>query len=1132
MTDDSSEVDVVIRVLVMFCVLIGGLVVGLPASATVAGSGLPPDDDSLALQRARELGVPVEIASERTPTTRVFAEPDGNHRMVVSARPTHVQQGAAWVEADPALTRREDGTVRPAAADADLAFSGGGTGPLARLARDGVSIAYTWPAPLPEPSLSGATATYADVIPGADLRLTAGAEGFSQVLVVREVTPALAEIRFGVQVTGGTLDLDSAGNLTVLDGDGQVALHGNAPQMWDSSGSATEIGDRSVGPRTGDAVGAVPARLEGNTLVLTPDQEFLRAPGLTFPLYIDPPMHGAGRAAFAFVSKHFGRTKYYGSGDVARVGYYDDPYVPSGPTRDTYRSFFRMKTAPVNGKHIIRATFRTYEVHSWSCSARPVELWHTGAIGSGTTWNAQPSWKSRVATVDVAKGYGSGCSDGGVDFNATSIVTSAAAGRWADLTLGLRASNESDTFGWKKFRNNPVLEITYNSRPNVPDQRSATVGASQGVPCATGAAAPYVTTPTPTLRARVSDPDAARGQTVRAHFEWHVTGGAKLGERVTAYVASGTPVTAPVPAGAFADGARVSWRVRAQDGTATSGTGDWSPWCELIVDRTRPSGSPQVDSADYPETPDGGDPVPGGGVGVMGAFTIRRDAADPDVGAFLYALNSDDPGTATAVTAAADGSAVIRATPSRSLLNTLYVWSRDRAGHIGPFKRYEFSVRAATAPVAHWTLDETGGSTAADSSGRGRHAAFVAGPAPEDGPHWVSGRAKGAVRISKGARLAPAQTGIIRTDRNFSVAAWVRLTDKSANRIVLSQDGAHRDGFHLMYNATFDRWAMVMASADTQEAVSYRMARSDGPPAVGSWTRLVGTFDAATGQIRLYVDGRPQAITATQTSPWNATGVFNIGRGKNPDVPWWGEVDDVRVHDRVLYQAEIAQLANRPVVPEGHWRFDERSGTTATDSSGRNRHATFNGTVIRGDGWLGRAVRTGLPNLGAAAATDQGTAAIFTGYVHTAGPVLRTDRSFTVAAWVRLDDKTGSAKVVAQGNVSLSYSQRTDRWVMSMPSSPEGTAAVSVQSTDPPQAEEWTHVAATYDYPTGEIRLYVDGALQDTATNLTAPYDGDHLLIGLAGAHTPFTHITLNVDDVRAYSGVLTEDEIADLADQ
>lgn len=47
-----------------------------------------------------------------------------------------------------------------------------------------------WPGLLPEPRLDGATATYPEVFNGVDLRLTADAEGFQRVLVVKSAEAA------------------------------------------------------------------------------------------------------------------------------------------------------------------------------------------------------------------------------------------------------------------------------------------------------------------------------------------------------------------------------------------------------------------------------------------------------------------------------------------------------------------------------------------------------------------------------------------------------------------------------------------------------------------------------------------------------------------------------------------------------------------------------------------------------------------------------------------------------------------------------------------------------------------------------------------------------------------------------
>jgi len=80
-------------------------------------------------------------------------------------------------------------------------------------------------------------------------------------------------------------------------------------------------------------------------------------------------------------------------------------------------------------------------------------------------------------------------------------------------------------------------------------------------------------------------------------------------------------------------------------------------------------------------------------------------------------------------------------------------------------------------------------------------------------------------------------------------------------------------------------------------------------------------------------------------------------------------------------QGEIQQV---PRVGGG-WRLDETRGVTAADVTGAHP-----GTLSGGASW--EAGRTGN-----AVALDGST-----GVVSTAGPAVRTDGSYTVAAWVRL----------------------------------------------------------------------------------------------------------------------------------
>ena len=222
------------------------------AARAVMAADVGVVDETAASAQARASGRPVEALSDRTEYAQVFANPNGTFTYRVAPAPQRVRRAdGTWTAVDTVLRHEPDGTVAPGASPAGLVMSGGGTGPLFSVSRAGGRLSFTWPdGPLPAPLLSGSSATYASVLPGVDLRLTATKTGVSEVLVVRDggaaANPALSSIAFGLTATGLTIGADAAGNLSAADASGAALFDAPAPRAWDSAGG--DSGPGAPGP--------------------------------------------------------------------------------------------------------------------------------------------------------------------------------------------------------------------------------------------------------------------------------------------------------------------------------------------------------------------------------------------------------------------------------------------------------------------------------------------------------------------------------------------------------------------------------------------------------------------------------------------------------------------------------------------------------------------------------------------------------------------------------------------------------------------------------------------------------------------------------------------------------------------
>ncbi|MFJ5034348.1 hypothetical protein ACIQB5_41285 [Streptomyces sp. NPDC088560] len=645
-------------------------------------------------RRAKATGKPVVIPQLTTATQQIAANPKGGLILTESAAPVRVYRQGRWIPIDTTLHANANGTYSPAAVATDLYLSGGGRTPLATVISDGRKFSVSWPTALPKPTASGDTLTYANVMAGVDLKVTADQlGGFREVLVVKSAqaaaNPSLSKLNLATSAPGLSLSADKAGNLTARDNHGQPVFFAPTPIMWDSS--TTPGAPASAEPRTKSlaapspvtaAAGAHRARIAAqvvgrHTITLTPDRAMLTSKSTHYPLYIDPnwdtwtgkkPGYFEAQQGCPSSANSYDNTTYEPTGDG--VGY--NGWSGCIGIEETYLQFTLSST--IYKTDISSATLKATEsaTSSGSLSANVSAHLASSTIGSGSDWNNKPSFGSALDTHSV--GPVTSSSNPSVGFDVKSAVTGAKRGATLAFALtGDESSSGSDYF--KRFFVSgtyaPTLVVLFNAAPQV-----ASAYTAPGTTCS--AAAPFSTIGNTaiTLKAKLTDSDP--GQTLTAHFAYsHYNGSQISASTPTQTTTSGGVLSWNI--GTLGSG-QYTWTVYANDGIDNSST----TTCHFTVDVTAPN-QPVLSSPVFPATDQ--EPTtnnPARTAGGTGDFTFNPNGST-DVAKYAYSWGYAPPTVNPPLTVtAAGGSAPTQATltPPSTGLNVLYVRSIDSAGNI------------------------------------------------------------------------------------------------------------------------------------------------------------------------------------------------------------------------------------------------------------------------------------------------------------------------------------------------------------------------------------------------------------------------------------------------------------------
>ncbi|KOU40674.1 hypothetical protein ADK54_21500 [Streptomyces sp. WM6378] len=1138
------------------------------------------------MAEAKRSGKEVNVPSLQDESSEVSARPDGTLVSTTHTKPVRTRKNGSWHTIDTALEATSGGAVAPKATLSDLEFSGGGTQPLVRMSKAGKELKLTWPKPLPKPVINGDTAEYRSILPDVDLRMTATQDGFTQLVVVKTPqaakNPELGRLKLGMSSPELVAKENPDRSLSLVDtvGGGTV-FQAPPPMMFDSSavakdgpgGATVPVGPQALfrtraavpNATTSSPVHAAPVDVEipddQKSLVLTPDQKLLDSADTVFPVMIDPGIVTPHAGNWAGISRaNSGQSYWHFSYNSTYVNDFGTGYciasrcVPADVKRVLYSMPVDKKFV---GKHIQDARFKVYETHSFSCTPKPIQLYDTGRINSGTTWDNSSSgafWGKFLEERSAAMGY-TNCAAGYLEFSPTALrlsVQSAANNNWPDLTLGLKATDESDGDAWKRFSDDAALQVFYNLPPRQPAMKDLSM--QPGSACTTSS---KPIRSMPELTAIVTDPD--EGERIGVQFaaawvgadgvfkrRWFSTGGEGIAPAPSTFKLTGSPnkassaLLAMSRPEAVPQNQLVGWEVRGWDGA------EWGPWssdgdtptdCYFRIDTTAPSG-PVISSTAIPGSSDSQATLPPtDGVGRYANFTFASSSTD--VVKYQYGINQD-PSAANEVATTGGAARSVNLLVDEQGLRWVSARALDAAGNASQNNTFYFVVRNGQPQRTGWSMDSDPGATSLPASGSNLPATLAGGAVPGAAGHTGTAVSLPGTSAADGspADYAATDTPGLETDRSFTVSAWVNPTDVAKNQTAVSQSGQHQAAFSLGLNQ--GKWAIKMPTADVSLDSTWYTASSDVAPAANQWTHLAGVYDAPAKTLTLYVNGTPSA-PVTGVTTWQARGALNFGRllwRDNYTDGWKGSLDDVRIWDRALNSTDVTAVRSGTVIAglgaKAVWSLD---GTGKV----------MPGLAETGDAKTSGDVQTGVSGI-AGKATHFGS----TGFADVSRPQVDGTRSFSVAAWVRLPAVAAgdmNAKVAVgqfgthNSEFELYYSVWQKKWVFGRYQSDAANAQLIKAAQADCTAGQTVNGAPCFAVPSGEwmqlvgvsdavaqkIRLYINGYLVGEAPYTQASPWGatGGIRIGAVNREgAADEYFGGDIDDVRLFDRIVTGPEV------
>lgn len=210
---------------------------------------------------------------------------------------------------------------------------------------------------------------------------------------------------------------------------------------------------------------------------------------------------------------------------------------------------------------------------------------------------------------------------------------------------------------------------------------------------------------------------------------------------------------------------------------------------------------------------------------------------------------------------------------------------------------FVFATPSSANLVAHWSYDQSTGTTLADDSGNGHTGTFGSTPT------WTPGKINNSLKFDGSDVVKLGNITQINGAGKLTLAAWIKRT-AAGSLVLLGKQASNQD-------VAIEAWSdgniyfQMSKGSDTYG----KLALNDT-----AWHHVAMVFDGAqTGnanRLKAYVDGTQKTLSFTGTvgtTTTTSTTTFNIGKVGSDYSN--GQIDDTWLFTRALSQSEVQDLA-------------------------------------------------------------------------------------------------------------------------------------------------------------------------------------------------------------------------------